>query len=210
MTHVLRALLGGALLALAMAMPGSAQEALSRLPRISDQSADPALKPMFDETRARGGQVLNLHLAEAHAPKLAKPRRDLGNAIRFETVLPPVLREMAVLRIASILESDYDRVLHTPLAKACGMTDAQIEAVPVWQGNDLFDATAQAMLAYVEAVILSGGEVDDDIFKELAKHFKPQEIVEISLIVAHHFANGIVSRALKVKLDAPPAAPAKC
>src|SRR5437870_13841932 len=99
MTEMLRLLLCGALLALVVLVPLRAEDTpVSRLPPISDQPTDPVLKQMFDDTRARGGQILNLHLTQAHAPKLAKARREMAYALRFETILPPLLREIAILR----------------------------------------------------------------------------------------------------------------
>ena len=202
MTEMPRYLLCGALLALVVLAPVRADDSpVSRLPRISDQPGDPVLKQLFDDTRARGGQILNLHLTQGHAPKLARARRDLGYAIRFDTILPPLLREIAILRTSQILESEYDRNRHVPLAKACGLTDAQLDALAVWQGSDLFDKKTQAMLAYIEALVLQGGEVDDEVFNELAKHFNPQEIVEITLTVGNYFATGIFTKALKVRVE---------
>ena len=47
---------------------------VSRLPALP-YSSDPALREFFDDTRRRGGQVINLHLTLAHAPKMALARR---------------------------------------------------------------------------------------------------------------------------------------
>ena len=57
MTEMLRTLLCGALLI--TAIPALADDApVSRVPRISDHPSDPVLKQLFDDTRARGGQIL--------------------------------------------------------------------------------------------------------------------------------------------------------
>ena len=207
---VLRVSLCAALLAL-VAVPAQAQDApVSRLPLISDEPTDPLLKQLFDETRARGGKILNLHRTQGLAPKLAKARRDLAYAIRFETKLPAALREMAIIRTSQILDSEYERNQHIPLAKVCGVTDAQLGALEAWESSNLFDDKARSMLRYVEAMILAGGEIDDEIFAALSKQFSPQEIVEITIIVGNYFATGLLTKALKVKVDPPGAVPGKC
>ena len=132
-------LLIGALLVMTLSIPAQAQEPVSRLPRISDQPVDPLLKALFDDTRARGGQILNLHLTQGHAPKLAKARREMAYALRFETITQPLLREIAILRTGQLLGSEYEHNQHVPLAKACGMTDSQLGALANWKASNLFD-----------------------------------------------------------------------
>jgi alkylhydroperoxidase family enzyme len=90
------------------------------------------------------------------------------------------------------------------------MTDAQLAALEAWEGSNLFDEKTQAALRYVEAIILAGGEVDDAVFDALSKQFSPQEIVEITIIVGNYFATGILTKALKVKVDPPGAVAGKC
>mgnify|MGYP003337459316 CR=1 FL=1 len=64
MTEMLRTLLCGALLI--TAIPALADDApVSRVPRISDHPSDPVLKQLFDDTRARGGQIIMVSNAEA-------------------------------------------------------------------------------------------------------------------------------------------------
>jgi 4-carboxymuconolactone decarboxylase len=201
-TEMLRYTLCGALLALYAVVSAQADDgSVSRLPRISDQPGDPVLKEMFDDIRQRGGAISNFELTQGHAPRLAKARNALAMALRLDTVLPPLLREIAIMRTAQIAESEYARNRHMAMAKTCGMTDAQLEGLAAWSENELFDRTTRAMLAYVEALVLQGGVVDNETFGELEKHFKPQEIVELTVIVGHTFAASMFNKALKVRAE---------
>jgi AhpD family alkylhydroperoxidase len=205
-------LAAGILLAAALAIPIRAQDAaVSRLPPLPDPS-DPYLKEVFAKIRAKGGQPLNIHFVQGFAPQLAKARLDLAYALRYDVITPPMLREMAIVRTAQILHSDYELAGHVALAKSCGVTDAQIAALPNWRASELFDAKQRALLAYTEAVDQNGGDVDDATYDAFAKQFSPQEIVELTITIVTYYGTGQLTKALKVKKedDGRTAAPAKC
>jgi len=185
--------------------------AVSRLPALPDPS-DPYLKEMFAKIRAKGGQPLNIHLVQGFAPKLAKARLDMAYALRYDVITPPLLREMAILRTGQILNSAYELDQHIPLAKACGMTDAQISALPEWRTSSLFDDKQRALLAYTDAVALHGGEVDDATYAAFAKQFSPQELVELTITIITYYGTGQLTKALQIKPegDGRRSAPPKC
>jgi alkylhydroperoxidase family enzyme len=200
------------LVAIPIRAPIRAQDgAVSRLPMLPDPS-DPYLKEMFAKVHAKGGQPLNIHLVQGFAPKLAKARLDMAYALRYDVVTPTLLREMAILRTGQILHSDYELDQHIPLARACGMTEAQIAALPAWRGSDLFDDRQRALLAYTEALDEHGGDVDDATYAAFAQHFTPQEIVEITITVVTYYGTGQLTKALRVRpeSDGRKSAPAKC
>jgi alkylhydroperoxidase family enzyme len=196
---------------MAAAPAATKDTSVSRLPALPDPS-DPYLKEMFAKVRAKGGQPLNIHLVQGFAPKLARARLDMAYALRYDVVTPALLREVAILRIGQILNSEYELDQHVPLAKACGVTDAQIAALPNWRASALFDEKQRALLGYTEAVALHGGEVDDATYAAFAKHFSPQEIVEITITIITYYGTGQLTKALKVKVETNGArsAPPKC
>ena len=196
---------------MAAAPAATKDTSVSRLPALPDPS-DPYLKEMFAKVRAKGGQPLNIHLVQGFAPKLARARLDMAYALRYDVVTPALLREMAILRIGQILNSEYELDQHVPLAKVCGATDAQIAALPNWRASALFDEKQRALLGYTEAVALHGGEVDDATYAAFAKQFSPQEIVEITITIITYYGTGQLTKALKVKVETNGArsAPPKC
>jgi alkylhydroperoxidase family enzyme len=200
------------LLAVLFALPIRAEDGpVSRLPAMPDPS-DPYLKEMFAKVHAKGGQPLNIHLVQGFAPKLAKARLDMAYALRYDVVTPAKLREMAILRTGQILDSKYELAQHIPLARACGITDAQVAALPNWRASDLFDDKQKALLAYTEAVAAHGGEVDDATYDAFARQFSPQEIVEITITVITYYGTGQLTKALRVRpeSDGRRSAPPKC
>jgi alkylhydroperoxidase family enzyme len=178
---------------------GSVTDAsVSRLPALPDPT-DPYLKDMFAKIRARGGEPLNIHLVQGFAPALAKARLDMAYALRYDVVTSPLLRELAILRTGQILHSDYELDQHVPIAKSCGVTDAQIAALPDWRASELFDEKQRALLAYTEALDTHGGDVDDATYAAFAKQFTPREIVELTITVVTYYGTGQLTKALRVR-----------
>ncbi len=173
---------------------------VSRLPPLPDPPIDPLLIQLQEDTRSRGGEVINLHLTLGHAPKIAKARRALSGALRREAATPRVLRELVIMRTAQIVRSDYEMNQHIPMALKSGLTQQHLDEVANWRGSKLFDERQRAVLAYVEQ-LLAGGDVDDATFAALAKHFSPQEIIEISVTATNYYGTGLLTRALKIEIE---------
>ena len=69
-TAILAVLILG-LLMIVSGVPAQEQLQVSRLPALP-QPLDPMLKEIVDKRHAMGGSVINLTLAQGHAPKLAR------------------------------------------------------------------------------------------------------------------------------------------
>ena len=173
---------------------------VSRLPPLPDPPTDPILLELQEDTRSRGGEVINLHLTLGHAPKIAKARRALSGALRREAATPRVLRELVIMRTAQIVRSDYEMNQHIPMALKSGLTQQQLDEIAGWRDSKLFDERQRAVLAYVEQ-LLAGGDVDDSTFAALTKHFTPQEIIEISVTATNYHGTGLLTRALKIEIE---------
>ena len=175
------------------------QRQISRLPPLP-QPLDPILQEMFDKRRAQGGAIINLQMTTGHAPKFARAASAMAFTIRFDAKTPRRLLELAIMRTAQIVGSTYEINQHIPLAKMCGYGDAQIAALPTWRASTLFDDKERATLAYVEEMA-HGGDVDDATFAALQKFFTPQEIVEITYTIGNYYANGLLTKALRIEIE---------
>jgi AhpD family alkylhydroperoxidase len=174
---------------------------VSRLPQIEDPPADPDAREFFADTRQRGGQVINLHLTLAHAPKIAKGRRALAAALRYEAVSPRALRELAIVRTAQIVGGDYELNQHIPMALKAGLTPEQLDSVANWQSSNLFDDRQRALLAYVEAMCTNKGNVDDKTYADFARFFTPKEIVELTVTIGNYYGTGLIVKALEIQIE---------
>ena len=176
------------------------QRQISRLPPLP-QPLDPIMQEMFDKRRAQGGAIINLQLVTGHAPKFARAANNMAFTIRFDATTPRRVLELVIMRTAEIVGSAYEIHGHVPLMKMCGYSDAQIAALPTWQASTLFDDKERATLGYVEQMAAHGGDVDDPTFAALEKFFTPQQIVEITYTVGSYYANGLLTKALRIEVE---------
>jgi alkylhydroperoxidase family enzyme len=184
---------------------------VSRLPPLPEP-LDPVIEEIFADTTSRGGHVLNLHMTKAHAPKLARASRPTTRALRSECVSPRLLREIAIMRISIIVGCAYELHHHYPLLLQAGASEAQFQALVDWRSqSQLFDDRQRALLAYVDRLGLHKGDVDDETFAAMEKHFTPQEIVELTLCATTYYSSGLFMKAMKIQMDEPhkKAAPGK-
>ncbi|MFM1816819.1 MAG: hypothetical protein RLZ98_3514, partial [Pseudomonadota bacterium] len=165
---------------------------VSRLPGLA-KPLDPVAQELFETYTARGSGILNLHRTSCHAPELQRAKRQITMVLRNECQSTRLIREMVIMRTANLINCAYELNQHEFMAKRAGMSDAQIEAVAGdWrQKKDLFTADQQAMLAYLDQLLLNKGDVDDETFNNLAAHFSPREIVEITQMATAYLGTGL-------------------
>jgi 4-carboxymuconolactone decarboxylase len=145
----------------------------------------------------RGGTLTPLDLMLLHSPPLAEGWNGLLGAVRTASTLTADVRELAILRIAAVNGADYEWRAHEPLARAGGLTDADIAVLrdtgPGGERDpDALAPRLAAVLAYTDAMT-SQVTVPDDVFAGLREHFTDREIVELTVTVG---AYNLVSRFL--------------
>ena len=179
----------------------SAQDpAAARVPLVASDTKDPIVGPIFDAIRSRGGQPLNMHRAVANSPRIFKSYVDMALALRAGATTPRVDRELIILRTAQLAGGHYEFAQHRPMAVSCGMSAAQVDALPRWRDNASFSDRQRAILAYADGMASPSG-VDDAVYAALKKHFTDAEIVELTVTAAFYGMVSQITRSLDVKLE---------
>ena len=95
------------------------------------------------------------------------------------------LLELVKMRISQINGCAFCIAMHVPLAREHGITDHQLHLLAAWrEAGAVFDAPTHAALAWAEALTsLTGGEVPDAVYIELARHFTAKQIADLSFAV---------------------------
>ena len=173
----------------------------SRVPLISDQPTDPDVQKSFQATVSRGGYILNLNRMIANAPKLMAPAGAYARALRYAADdIPRNYRELMIVRTLEVEGGDYEFALHTHMARSCGVSQAQIDALPRWRSSNLFDEKQKALLAFSDQMDSRQG-VDDATYKKFSSFFTPRQIVEFTLTGGWYIGHSHESRALHLPID---------
>lgn len=119
------------------------------------------------------GRVLNVSRMAMHAPDaLWLAQRRLGRAVVFDSTLDERLREMLILRVAYLSNSDYELFHHLSIAENLGVTAAQRDAMRSGDFSGLTDREA-ALATFVTEVVRDVSPSDASLAR--ARDFFPTE-----------------------------------
>jgi alkylhydroperoxidase family enzyme len=130
----------------------------------------------------KGIPPLNLFRMWAHSPSTLPHVLSLGTACFRDTSLSPYQRGLICLLNANRVKCEYQWKQHVPIAKAAGVSDAQIAALAAADiSGSLWSQEDKALLHFLDAVI-EGPEVSEPVFERARGFFSDQILVEVVTI----------------------------
>ena len=142
---------------------------------------------------AERGDIPLIYQVLLNSPPIAQGWEKMLTAVRNRSSLPPTLREMVIVRVAVLNRAPYELEAHRPVALACGVSEAKIEALRLPQPGVAFSPLERAVLALTDAMTREV-QVDDALFEPLRAHFDARALVDL---VATIGAYNMVSRFLE-------------
>ncbi len=170
---------------------------MARLPYVDPNTAPEHVRDALERVPVR----LNIFRMMAHAESNFRPLLRLGTAILSQQQLDAKLRELAILRVAQLSPARYEWIQHVPIAKAVGVTQAQIDAVET--GNvdaGCFAADERLVLQFTTAVVRDV-RAPDALFAAVRERFSPREIVELILAVGFYMTMARLMETTGVDLE---------
>jgi len=166
---------------------------MSRISLLNQDAVLPEFQETFQQITQRGGRVLNLFKTMAHSPQVGLQFLRLGNALLFKGVVPPPLRELAILRVGHLNGAIYEWTQHVSIALRVGVRQAQIDALPDWERSNEFKETEKAILRYTDEETLKI-RVSDETFSAVRDALGEEGVVELTTLIGYY---GMVCRILE-------------
>ncbi|MBO9331586.1 carboxymuconolactone decarboxylase [Achromobacter pulmonis] len=157
--------------------------------------ARPELAALEARIAAARGRISPLYQVLLNSPAVVEGWEAMLTAIRQKTALPPRLRELIILRVATLNGAPYEFEAHVPHALAAGMPQALIDALregPAPAGLRGLEPGEAEVLALTDAMTRDI-EVPDAVFAPLRARCDDTQLVELTATVA---AYNMVSRFL--------------
>jgi 4-carboxymuconolactone decarboxylase len=167
---------------------------VARLSYVDPSTASPEVG---DALRAA---PLNVFRMTAHASSALKPFLRYSGALLSKLELDPVLRELAILRLAAMTGCDYERVHHEPLATAVGAGVAEI-ATAVDPGSS-GEGTQGLVFDLVGQAVRDGrgsAQTTDALCAELGE----RGLVELLLVIGHYHGLAVLLNSVEIDIDQP-------
>jgi alkylhydroperoxidase family enzyme len=158
---------------------------MPRLPYVDRDALPEDKRYLFDNLSRESGRVGNIFRTMGHSPQLLHQFMRLGSDLRSKTKLDPRLRELAILTVGRLAEAPYEYVHHIAIARRAGVTQEQIEGLPVWERHPAFSEEEQAVIRYAEAVTRDI-RVSDAVFDAVHVLLDDERMVELTMAIAFY------------------------
>ncbi|MFO8102494.1 MAG: carboxymuconolactone decarboxylase family protein [Dehalococcoidia bacterium] len=174
---------------------------MARVRLLQNEEAPAESEEFLRKIEQNGATVLNLYRTLAHSPSTLSNFVKLGNGLFDQAELPPKIREITILRIATLLGSEYELNQHVPIALEAGVTREQIENIHEWAESPHFNKDEKAALGYADQVTINV-RVNDRVFRMLRRYFSERSIVELTVAIGYWGMVARVLQSLEVESDA--------
>ncbi len=142
--------------------------------------------------KERGGHLLMLYKVLLNSQPVAFGWLKLFTALRQQTRIDGRIRELVILRVATLNGAEYEFDAHVPFAMAEGFSAADIEDVRVGRFPGAVTDREAAALAYTDSITRQV-RVPSAVFERVRALFDDRELLELTVLAA---AYNLVSRVL--------------
>jgi 4-carboxymuconolactone decarboxylase len=166
---------------------------MARISPLKKDALSPQLKDMFTKFTDLSDDLIKFYCIMAHSPLIAYRFLRMGNAILFKGVLPPTLRELAILRVGHLNRATFEWAAHVSVALRVGVRREQIDALPEWEHSGEFNEWEKAVLRYTDEET-SNIRVSDEAFASVRTFLNEEGIIELTATIGYY---GMVCRLLE-------------
>jgi uncharacterized peroxidase-related enzyme len=173
---------------------------MSRITTITNETADPEQKALFNAIQAQVGMVPNFLKVLANSP--AALRAFLGlYGITNEGSLDPHTRERIALAIAQQNSCEYCLSAHTAIGRKAGLTSDEISAN---RSGTSQDAKAAVAIKLARSLSEHTGEVTTaELIEARVAGYTDADIVEIIIHVGLNTITNMIGKASQLDIDFP-------
>jgi alkylhydroperoxidase family enzyme len=166
-----------------------------RLPVLPPSTLTSEQKPLYDDMRAGiaahfqgfvntrdDGALVGPWNPWLHEPRFGKPVWDLVKAIATNSLLPPNVREVAILVTGAHFRSGYELYAHVIVAENRGLSDEKLATIVA--GQRPTDLTRDEAVAYdVASALVNGGVLPELTYRAAVAQFGEHGAAELSYLI---------------------------
>ncbi|HDZ19409.1 hypothetical protein LCGC14_0507980 [marine sediment metagenome] len=155
------------------------------------------LKPMVNE---KSGLILNIFKTLVRHEKLLKRWSVFATHVLLKSSLPAREREILILRIGWLCQSEYEWGQHVKIGKENGLTDDEIQRIiegPDSDGWDRFDAV---LLKAVDE-LYHNTFISDLTWKALTERYNTHQLLDLIFTVGQYNLVSMALNTLGIQLE---------
>jgi alkylhydroperoxidase family enzyme len=148
------------------------------------------------------GRLLGPFAVMLLSPEVGNAIQQVGAKIRFGTALTGRERELAILIVAGVLRSDFERLAHEPAARKLGLAQGQIDAALAGQIPDGLSAD-EAMVCRLARVMTVDRALPDEDYCDGAEALGRERLAELTWLVGYYGALALALAVFRPVLPEP-------
>ncbi|MGL5757292.1 carboxymuconolactone decarboxylase family protein [Plesiomonas sp.] len=157
------------------------------------------IKPLLWLQKKHYGEVLNPAMLWGRKPFLFwLVAGFFGYLDRKHSPITAELRSLVCVRVSQLNNCVFCVDANgLKLAQRCGSTE-KIKALAYWQQSILFTPVETTVLSYVEAMTITGQQVEQSLIDDLKQWFNDDELIELTALIAFQNLSAKFNTALDV------------
>ena len=159
-----------------------------------DIDAAEVLQPMID-----AGRPWNIFLTLARHPDLAKRWLVFSNHVLFKSTLPPREREIAILRIGWLCQSEYEWGQHKIIGADAGLLATEIEEIN--KGPEGQWGTLDSLILSATDELHHEKKISEATWNSLLEHWNEQQLMDLGFAVGQYTLVSMALKTFEVQLD---------
>ena len=172
---------------------------MARLPYADPERLPPPAREALDAV-----PPLGVFRMMANAETAFRPWLRWGGVLLSDLALDPLLRELAILRVARLTpHADYEWIQHEPVARAVGATDEHVAALERDDIDaDAFSDAERTLLRFTTEFVRDA-RVSDETFAAATALLSARELIELMMVIGQYSMLARVMATTELELDDP-------
>jgi 4-carboxymuconolactone decarboxylase len=170
-----------------------------RLDILEPEQMSTAQRELYDRIAGARGAVRGPFNLWLYSPELCDKVEALGKFVRFDSSIPPRLRDLAILVTARHWDSSYMWHSYSKRAAEGGIADGIIAAISERREPALADSADRAVYAYARA-LLHRHHVDTATFAAALETIGKVALVELTALIGNYSMVAMALNAFEVDL----------
>jgi alkylhydroperoxidase family enzyme len=166
--------------------------------------ADPERLPDAAREALDAAPPLRIFRMMANAETAFRSWLRWGGVLLSELALDPLLRELAILRVARLTpHAEYEWIQHEPIARSVGATDGQIAGLERDEIEaEAFSQAERTVLRFTTEFVRDA-RVSDETFAAARALLSARELIELMMVIGQYSMLARVMATTELDLDEP-------
>jgi 4-carboxymuconolactone decarboxylase len=172
---------------------------MARVPYLQREDLSAEHQASYDRIGDTRGVVGPNFQALFNSPVATERFAVFGEYLRFDSEIPPRLKELVILAAAREANNGYVWTAHERLARELGVSDAVIEGIrdrsaPAGLSGD--DANA---VGFAKELLINS-EISDDTFAAMHQLLGDRSVVDLTMLILYYSSLALALQAVRVEL----------